>query len=285
MPLRRRPDGVLVRDTPPLRQMLPFLMPARSEALVYFDLTIDVEGTLAYIDRRKVTEAGEGVTLFQIVVCAAARTLALRPHLNRFVVGRRLYQRDTIELSFAVKKALTEAAQLTTVKVRFEPEDTLGVAARRIREAVQFGKSSGESKPERQMRTVSGLPRSVLRFLVGAQRMLDYFNLLPSGTIRTDPLYASMFLANLGSIGVDAAYHHLYEYGTVPIFGTIGRVKKVPAVDPIGRVVARDVLETRWTFDERIAEGFYCARSLEMFRSMVEQPERLERPPDPRLEV
>ncbi len=89
-----------------------------------------------------------------------------------------------------------------------------------------------------------------------------------------------MFLANLGSLGIDAAYHHLYEYGTVPLFGTIGRVKKAPVVDANGEVVVRDVLETRWTFDERIADGFYCARSLEMFRSMVEHPEQLERPPD-----
>jgi hypothetical protein len=133
------------------------------------------------------------------------------------------------------------------------------------------------------MRTVSRLPRFVVRLLVAAQRVLDYLNLLPGGTIRSDPLYASMFLANLGSVGIDAGYHHLYEHGTVPLFRVIGRVKKVPVVDNNGAVVARDLLETRWTFDECITDGFYCRRSQEIFRSMVEHPEHLERPPDPEL--
>lgn len=280
MPLRRRPDGFLVRDAPPLRRMLPFLMRSRTESLVYFDLPIEVGGTRDYINRQKANPAAEGLTLFQIIVCAAARTLALRPRLNRFVAGRRLYQRHTIDLSFAMKKALTDDAPITTVKVRFDPHDTLTIASRRIREAVRSGRSGGPSVSDRQMRMVSRLPRSLVRLLVRAQRALDYFNLLPAGTIQSDPLYASVFLANLGSLGIDAAYHHLYEYGTVPVFGTIGRVKKVPVVDADGEVVARDVVETRWTFDERIADGFYCARSLEMFRSLVQHPERLEQPPD-----
>ncbi len=264
--------------------MLPFLMRSRTESLVYFDLPIEVGGTLGYIDRQKADEVGEGITLFQVVLCAAARTLALRPRLNRFVAGRRLYQRETIDLSFAIKKALTDDAPITTVKVRFDPHDTLSIASRRIREAVQVGRGGGPSKSDREMRTVSRLPRFLVRFLVRAQRALDYFNLLPAGTIRSDPLYASAFLANLGSLGIDAAYHHLYEYGTVPVFGTIGRVKKIPVVDEDGAIVARDVMETRWSFDERIADGFYCARSLEIFRSLVQHPERLERPADLALE-
>lgn len=238
MPLRRRPDGFLVRGAPPMRHMLPTLMPARSESLVYLDLSIEVEGTLAYIERQGRNGSGERVTLFQIILCAAARTLALRPQLDRFVAGRRLYQRHAIELSFAVKKAFTDDGRLTTVKVRFDPRDALSLASRRIREVVQLGKADAEGKSDLRMRAVSRFPRSPVRLLLGAQRTLDYFNLLPAGTIRSDPLYSSMFLANLGSVGVDA-YHHLYEYGTVPIFGTIGRVKKAPVVDEHDNVVAR----------------------------------------------
>lgn len=258
---------------------MPFLMPTRTEAMVFFEQQIDLERTLAYIEARRAR--GDEINLFQIILAGLVRIFAARPQIHRFVAGRRLYQRRTIELSFSVKKAFSDEAKLTTVKVAFEPSDTLDDVARRVREAVGVGKGEPSTVSEKEMSVISRLPRFAVRGAMTAQRVLDYFNLLPSTMIANDPMYASMFVANLGSIGLDAAFHHLYEYGTIPLFAAIGRVHRAPVVTGDDQVQVRSVVDVRYTFDERITDGLYCARSLELLRGWIEDPTTLERPLDP----
>lgn len=273
MPLLGRPDGELVGDAPPLRRMMPHIMPTRAGSTVYFDQRLDVTRTLPWVAER-------GITLFELMLAAYVRTLAARPDMHRFVVGRRLYQRRHLELSFAVKKRFEDGAGITTVKVRFDPEDGIDDVSRRVKEAVGVGRGDSATTSEKEMGLLTRLPRSLTRALVSAQRGLDYFNLLPEALLRDDPLYASMFLANLGSVGLQAAYHHLYEYGTIPLFGVIGRIHEAPvAVD--GRIEARKVVDVRYTYDERIADGWYAARSLELFEGWVEDPDTLGQPEAP----
>ncbi|MFW6067157.1 MAG: 2-oxo acid dehydrogenase subunit E2 [Myxococcota bacterium] len=257
--------------------MMPHLMPTRSESVVFFEQQIDLSRTLPYLEERRAR--GEAITLFHVVLAGLVRVLATRPQLHRFVVGRRLYQRHTIELSFAVKKQFTEEARLTTVKVAFASTDTLDDVVRRVLEGVGTGKGDRDTTSEREMSVVTRLPRFAVRGLMAAQRALDYFNLLPASMVKNDPLYASMFVANLGSIGLDAAFHHLYEYGTVPLFAAIGRVHRAPVVTEGERLEAREVCRMRYTFDERIADGYYAARSLELLKGWVENPASLEEPP------
>jgi hypothetical protein len=276
MPLLRRPDGDPVRDLPTMRRLIPHLMPSRNGAVVFFEQHVDLTETLAYLAR-----GPSELNLFQVVLAGLARTLALRPQMHRFVVGRRIYQRRSIELSFAVKKELSDEGKLTVVKVAFDPDDTLDRAAERIRAVVRTGKGPETTASEREMSVVTRLPRFALRTVMGLQRTLDYFNLLPSAMITNDPMYASMFVANLGSIGLDAAFHHLYEYGTVPVFATVGRVRRAPVATDADEVAVRDVMTVRFSFDERIADGMYAARSLDLFRQFVENPSLLEQPPPP----
>ncbi len=106
-------------------------------------------------------------------------------------------------------------------------------------------------------------------------RRLDAWGLLPPSYSAGDPLYASAFVANLGSVGLDAAYHHLYEYGTIPIFVTIGRLHQRPVVLPDGAVGSRKIVTLRYTYDERVEDGFYAARALERLHELLETPERL----------
>lgn len=272
MPLIPRPDGELVGDASPLRVLMPHLMPSRNGAAVWFEQQIVIEETLAFLES---LPGAERPGFFHVVLCALVRTLAERPMLNRFVVGRRLYQRRGIELSFAVKKRFADDGALTTVKVPFTGAERLDEVRALASAAVGEGRGDRPTTSEKEMKVVTLLPRSVLRFVMWAQRALDYFNLLPAPMLRSDPLYASAFLANLGSIGLDAPYHHLFEYGTVPLFISIGRIQLAPVVDPDGSLAVRKVVAFRYTLDERIADGFYCARSLERFRELVQNPATL----------
>lgn len=283
-----RPDGKRVRGVSALRAMMPFLMPTRNESVVYFEQEIDLSRTLPYLEQlngqpqpaaQAPGSAPTPINLFHLLLCAYVRTWTQRPHLNRFVVGSRIFERDHIEFSFAIKKQLTDHAALTTAKVRFEPGDTLRSVADKCQAAVRFGRGDKPSRSDQEVALITRLPRFVVRLVMWAQRALDAWNLLPAGLIRPDPLYASLFLANLGSIGLDSAYHHLFEYGTCSVFAVIGRVKKTLFISAAGEPVVRDGVNVKYTYDERITDGLYCSTSLALFKSLVEDPQQLEAPP------
>jgi len=279
MGILERSDGVRVRGLSLLREFLPFVMPGRNESAVFFEQKLRVDGTLAYLSKR--LERGlPRVSFFHVILAAVARVLAERSELHRFVVGRRLYQRREIELSFAVKKSMADEAAMTTVKVRFPPAVSLNDVPALVDTSIGEGRGREMTTSEKEMKVVGSLPRFLVRVVMWAQRVLDYWGLLPASMIRNDPLYASAFLANLGSIGVDAPFHHLYEYGTVPIFVAIGRVQDEPVVTREGTLAPGRMVMLRYTFDERIADGYYCARSLELFQRYIEEPELLENPPE-----
>ena len=92
---------------------------------------------------------------------------------------------------------------------------------------------------------------------------------------QNDPMYASIFVANLGSIKLKAPWHHLSEYGTTPLFGVIGKVEKVPFVTESGELGVREEVLIRWSFDERITDGLYCAKALDLFEKNILNPENL----------
>lgn len=269
-----RPDGERVRNLSPLRTLMPHLMPGRNQAAVYYEDTLDLGDTLPWLAAQEAR--GRKLTLFHVVIAACVRSLAQRPQICRFVVGGRLYQRNHIELSFAVKKALRDDAGMTAVKVRFEADDTLDRIVERIDGAIGTGRGRALTRSEHEMRLTHNLPGPLLAILLWLQRLLDRLDLLPASLIDADPLYANIFLANMGSIGMPAVWHHLYEYGTIPLFGAVGRVHQAPRVLADGTLAVRDVVQVRWTFDERVTDGLYCFGTLELLRSYIEHPERLE---------
>ena len=276
MGLLERSDGRRVRGLTLLRRFMPFLMRSRNESVVYFEQQLRVDGTLAWLaghdgkDRQK-------FSFFHVVLAAVARILGERPKMHRFVVGRRLHDRKKIELSFAVKKTLTDDAALSTVKVGFDPEAPLDDVPARVDAAIREGRGSEETVSEKEMKVVALLPRFLLRLVMWAQQVLDYWGLLPTSMISNDPLYASAFLANLGSVGLDAPFHHLYEYGTVSIFIGIGKIQDAPVVTD-GVLGVGKVVTIRYSFDERVADGYYAARSLDRVQQYIEDPALMERP-------
>lgn len=267
-----RPDGTKIQGLSPMRALMPHIIRSRNGAVVYHRQRLDLTRTLPWLEQRTQRD-GSRVTLFHLVQYALLRVLQERPQLHRFVSGGTIYQRRALQLSFAVKKKLDDAAGMTAVKVSFAPGDTLADVVRRADACIAEGRGAALLPAEQEMALASKLPVWLLGWLVALQRQLDAWNLLPAFATATDPLYASAFLANLGSIGLDAPLHHLFDWGTVPIFGAIGKVHKAPWVDEHGNLVVRETVEIAWSYDERIADGLYCARSMKILQRIVEEPE------------
>jgi hypothetical protein len=264
MPLFKRFDGDLVRDVPATRAIMPYIMPQRVHAQVLFEQELDVTNVLADLERRNAA-GGPKITLFQVYVHAAVKTLAARPRMNRFTAGPHLYQRRAIEIGFSSKKAMTDDAPMVVVKRAFTPDGSFEEHLLQLRGGRREGKSPELSTSDKEMRLFLKLPPPAVYGFVKLAGFLDRHNLLPKQVIGHDPLYCSMFIANLGSVGLDAIYHHHYEWGNCPIFAALGRVREV---EKNGEV--RKVVTVRYNFDERIEDGLYCARALDHLRGIVE---------------
>ena len=270
MPLIGRHDGDLVRGLAPMRRIMPFLLRRRNESLVFQETIYRADGLsdwLARYNHHHLVHA----TAFEVLIYACAQALLARPELNRFVSGGRIYQRRGVQISFVIKRSMTDHGGVTTLKAPMPPGESFPDFVTRIAALIDEARSTDRAV-DRETKWVVRIPAFLLRLLVAVAMRLDAWNLYPRAMTRNDPLYASLFLANLGSAGVSDAYHHLFEYGTVSIFGTMSELRPTPFVEG-DRVVVAPGLSVRFTFDERIHDGFYAARSLQIARYLMEEPE------------
>jgi hypothetical protein len=250
---------------------MPYLMRGRNESAVYHETRYDVSNARAWL---KTFNAGRAVpaTLFHLLLYAFARTLHDRPGLNRFVAGGRLYQRRGVQLSFAAKRAFADDAPIVTVKSEFPAGESFAAFVERVAGGVSGARTGTKTRVDAELALALLLPGFLLRLVFALLRWLDRVNLMPRGMTDPDPMYTSAFVANLGSVGLSDTFHHLYEYGTASLFAAIGRAGPAIVAGADGQPVTKDLVQIRWTFDERIQDGFYCARSLERAREIVEDP-------------
>jgi hypothetical protein len=275
MALGRRPDGSRTQGLAPLRRIMPLLLPRRNDAYVLFEQQIPTAPLTPLLATLNATRAAESrITLFHCVLRALGLVFTEFPRLNRFVVGGHTYDRRGIHLSLSAKQRLDREAPVFSTKLAFDARESLAAMTDRLLGALRQGRD-GDAPSDREIRSLLPLPAPLLRAVMWAQRRLDARGLLPARLLADDPLYASAFVANLGSVGLDAAYHHLFEYGTVPIFVTMGRTHRAPVVLDDHSVGSREIFVLRYTYDERIADGFYAARALERLADVLAEPETL----------
>lgn len=281
MGTKKRYDGTLLKKLPPFRAINPFVMRGRNESAIYYTQLIDIESTHAFLkEQNRGKPRDKRFTLFHIMLCAVSRTLARRPQLNRFVSGQRIYQRNRIQLSFIVKKDISDDGQETNAKITFSPEDTLESARRRINTHIEAARRAEGNASDHEIGFVTKLPRILINGLVEGWRFLDHYGIAPKKMIELDPLYTSIYVANLGSVGLDAPFHHLYEWGNASIFMVIGRPKRHPIPVGNGHFESRLSIEMKYTIDDRISEGVYAARALRLFKEYVQNPAALLEPPE-----
>jgi hypothetical protein len=273
MPIFRRPDGSLAQDVPAYRRIMPFLMRGKNESVAYFEQELDLTETLRFIDAwNRTPQHRRRIGLFHIYLWAAVETLHARPRLNRFIAGSHIYQRDGIWISYSAKKAMRDDAPVVVLKKKLVPGRSFESLVEELHGHVEEGRSEKKSHVDKELSLILALPSLFIRFLLFLQGWLDAWNLLPASLIQPDPMYASMFIANLGSLKLEAVHHHLYEYGNIPVFACIGRIKRVVRSDEHGEVTTREVATIKYTYDERVEDGLYCAAALAHLQQIVERP-------------
>ncbi len=274
-----RPDGVLLTKLSRFRKMWPFMMPSRMEAAVYTSRRVRLQSLQTWLDRINANREDK-LTLFHVILASAVRMLALQPDLNRFVAGRRIYQRRTIDISFVTRRELTEQSTETIVKMTFDPYSTLETVAEQVNASIRTTKKSKSSHDEKMSNLITLLPRFMIRSLIRAGRIFDYFGFLPAAYIKKDSMFASIFIANLGSINLDAILHPLFEWGNASCFIVIGKRKKEPMINDRDEIHVEEVMDVTFTLDHRITGGFNFSQAILTVKEMINNPDELLKKPE-----
>jgi len=275
---KKRSDGTYIKEMHYFTRLMPYLMPTRSESCIYFEQEFDVSKTLEYVKKRRKEASGINITMFYLILYAAIRTIALRPKMNRFVSGFQYYQRNRISFNFIAKRDFSDDGEEVNVTMSFSPLLSMEQFCTKIHDYVTSLKKGLGSGAEKINSLVTHLPRFLIKFVMWGFRFLDYHNGLPKSVIDTMPFFSTIFFTNVGSVGIDAPYHHNFELGNCGIFCAIGKIRPENVLQADGTVETRNKVKITFTFDDRITDGIYCARAVDMVREMVENPEKLETP-------
>ena len=270
-----RKEGRLLRSLPGFAKFIPFIMPQRNDRFIHYEESFEV----TELDRclRKLRVDGyKGIGILHFLIAAYVRGVSMMPGINRFVVGRRIYARNNIEVVMTVKRALTLESTETTIKVVFEPTDTILDVYRKMNEKIDEIKSSDDNNGTEDFAdTVAKFPRFLLRFAVMLLRIGDYFGWIPMSLLNISPFHGSMIITDLGSLRIGPVYHHIYNFGTLPTFIAFGAKRHAYEIDRHGQIVDKKYVDCKFVLDEGIVDGHYWAQFLQAYRYMFAHPEIL----------
>ena len=270
----RRSDGKELKHVSPFFRLMPMLMLERDDSHVYFNQDASIKKIEEYIS----TKAAEGirVSLLDIIFASIVRIMAERPKLNRFAINKRIYARNKITLAITIKKSLTDEGDETTVKVDFDGTENIFEVRNKLQELIAQNKDlSAANGTDNLAGTLSKMPMFVLKFAINLIRFLDKHGLLPKAIIDASPFHASAVVTNVGTLGIDSIYHHIYNFGTTSMFFAIGKKKK-SYVFGEDEITEEKCVNLAFVGDERICDGHYYASSFRSLIKYLNKPELLE---------
>lgn len=271
-----RQDGKLLRDIDSMHYIMPLMYPNRCDNEAFMHIRIDLTKAEEYLEKKNAGEPAYRYNLFQLVVTAMLKAITLRPHMNRFIANKNMYQRNEITAAFTVKKIFSDNGGEALARIYAKETDTIDTIHDEIYRQVSFCRSDKKDGSTASMDIIQKIPGKKLIGVIA--RFLDRHGWMPKAIIATDPYYCSIVLTNLGSLKLDAGYHHMTNWGTNSVFCAIGMMKKRPFYDEEGNVEMRMSVDLGLTIDERIADGYYYAKTVRLLKKLLENPELLERP-------
>ncbi len=274
-----RPDGHYVK-APGLQTVMGYLFPKRTDCEVYLNDKLDATNLIKYLEKKNAEHPEYKTTIFHCALTSIDRIIRERPLLNRFIQGYRMYEREEISLSFVAKRRFADGANESLMVLVPKDDDNIDSISKKIvGDVTEMRKSEvATGGIDDLLDKFAAIPRIFLIFIIRIIRWLDFWGINPEFLTEGDPNYTTVLASNLGSIKCPSVYHHLNNYGTNSIMITIGTLHKEEMVMPDGHKEIRDVIDFGATLDERIADGFYFAKSIRLLRHIFENPELLDKP-------
>lgn len=276
---KKRKDGYLV-EMEPVFKIIPLVMEERSDAQVWMGQDIPTAPLDKYIREKK--KEGINIGYMHILYAATIRTLLVRPKLNQFIMKGRLYRRNSITISMMVKKDMTIDGEETAIKVDFTGHETPAEIKEILNKEIFKEKAQQDEDNEMDalVKLLTKMPQGLLRWVAKFVKFLDRNNMMPNSIIKASPFHTSAFITNIGSLGIDAIFHHIYNFGTVGIFLSLGKIKRRYILNKEGKPEEEKTIGISFVADERICDGYYFASALKQLFRYLKRPELLDLPVD-----
>lgn len=279
-----RADGRKLRTIIPLHRIMPYIMPKRSDAQNYFSESFDLSKVDEFC-RKKVKEGYTNFGFLHVLVAAYVRMISQHPQVNRFISGQKVYSRDYVDVVMAVKKEMLSNSPETCIKVHLTPYDTVDDVYRKFNEVIEsVVGNTEETSFDKLAKVINYIPGLLLRWTVKLLNFFDYFGWLPRALTDLSPFHGSLIVTSMGSLGIKPIYHHIYDFGNLPVFISYGKKRTERYIDEEGNVRTRRVIDMKVVTDERICDGYCFAKAFKLLKRYVEDPERLVLPPEKVIE-
>ena len=266
----KRSDGKELKKVDAIFRIVPNIMMDRDDSQVMFNQDVPITAIDNYINAK--AEEGIKLTLLDIIFAAIVRIIAERPKLNRFAINGRIYARNDITLCITIKKSMTDDAEETNIKVYFDGTENLFEVRDKLQNLIVENKQeSTQNDMDKTAKTLSSIPTCFLKFAVKLIKFLDNHGHLPKFLIKVSPFHTSAYVTNVGSLGIDSIYHHLYNFGTTSMFFAIGKKKKSYVFED-EEIKEERCVNLAFVGDERICDGHYYAYSFRALSKYLKHP-------------
>lgn len=274
-------DAYRLRGLDPVHVMMPYMFGDRTSNEAVLGEVMDLTEVDKYLAKKNAQNPEFKYTWFHFITAAISKAILLRPKMNYFIAGGRYYERKKIQVAFNVKRQFSDDAEESMAKFVLNPEG--GSPMEQVHDYVhkfvtKVRKENQNVGVDDMLKFLSHLPRFAWRIMSWALKRMEYYGIYPKSLAMDDPCYSSAYLTNLGSIKMNADYHHLFNWGTISFFVTIGEKKMRPYFKEDGSYEMRNTIKLGLTIDERIADGYYFAKTLRLVRKIFQNPELLDAP-------
>ena len=279
-----RKEGRKLRTIDPIFKLMPYIMKRRSDSQNFFTEKLDVTQAERFC-RKQIREGRKNFSILHVIIAAYIRVVSQRPAINRFVSGQKIYARNDIEVIMTIKKKMSLDGEEASIKVKFEPTDTIYDVYDKFNRIVEENKGEAEANDtEKLAKILNRTPSWLLRIIIKFLNFLDYHGWLPKAILDLSPFHGSMIITSMGSLGIRPIYHHIYDFGNLPVFVAYGSKQHGVKMDDNGEVKKYRYIEMKVTTDERICDGYYFASAFKMMKKIFEDPQILENPPEQVIE-
>ena len=279
-----RYDGRRLRSLDAFSRVSPYIMVTRNTSSNHFMDTIDIDEIERYIRHKRNDDGLVGCGIMHVLIAAYVRSLSQKPAVNRFIAGQKIYARNSVQINLTVKREMRSDALETVIKISPELDATATEVYELIKKEIDLSKNNNQSDFDKTAKILDYIPGLLLKFAVWFLKTLDYFGLLPKKLEKLSPFHGSMFITSMGSLGVPPIFHHLYDFGNVPVFCSFGAKQKRNELQADGSIIERRYITVMWVMDERICDGFYYSTAMKYIKGVLRNPFVLDERPEQIIE-
>jgi len=281
-----RKDARRVREITGMQQIAIDLKPHRSVSDVYINNKMDLTKLCEYVEKKK--KEGSEITYFHAFVTAIAKVIYNRPKLNWFVANRHMYEHNDVVISFVAKIAFSDSSEEMMILQKIDENDNINTISKKIKEKVDNIRKSKELSKKGAngaIDVLAKLPNPIRIPVVGLLKWCDKKGILPKSLVNDNLYYSSMIVSNLGSIGCGAIFHNITDFGACSSLLTMGEIKTKVEINEKGKEETKKICEFGINLDERIADGYYFAKSLQLLQYIFDNPSLLEGPANDKITI